>query len=117
MNLIKRAIVSVSSTALTDEEKYLLNKHNPLGVTLFLRNIETPHQLQSLVKEIKETIGRGDVLICIDQEGGRVARLREPFFRSYLSQRAIGLFEEDVAKRVAFLQALLISDDVYTFYI
>ncbi|MBO7244024.1 MAG: beta-N-acetylhexosaminidase [Alphaproteobacteria bacterium] len=112
MNLIKRAIVSVSSTSLTDEEKYLLNKHNPLGVTLFLRNIETPHQLQSLVKEIKGTIGRGDVLICIDQEGGRVARLREPFFRSYLSQRAIGLFEEDEAKRVAFLQALLISDDL-----
>ena len=53
MNLIKRAIVSVSSTALTDEEKYLLNKHNPLGVTLFLRNIETPHQLQSLVKELR----------------------------------------------------------------
>lgn len=112
MNLIKSAIVSIESVALTDEEKYLLNKHNPLGVTLFLRNIETPNQLKKLVKEIKETIAREDVLICIDQEGGRVARLKPPFFRTYLAQRAIGQLDEKISKKAAYLQALLIAQEL-----
>ena len=110
--MIKRAIVSVGGISLSDKEKYLLNKHNPLGVTLFVRNIKTPEQLKNLIKEIKETIGRNDVLICVDQEGGRVARLKEPFFRTYLSQRAIGLLSDELAERVAYLQSLLISQEL-----
>ncbi len=110
--MIKRAIVSVAGLTLTDQEKYLLNKHNPLGVTLFVRNIKTPDQLKNLIKEIKETIERDDVLICVDQEGGRVARLRDPFFRTYLSQRAMGLLSDELAERAAYLQALLISQEL-----
>lgn len=110
--MIKRAIVSVAGLTLTDQEKYLLSKHNPLGITLFARNIKTPDQLKNLIKEIKETIAREDVLICIDQEGGRVARLKDPFFRTYLSQRALGLLSDELAERAAYLQALLISQEL-----
>lgn len=112
MKPIKAAIVSIESFTLNDDEKSLLNKYNPLGVTLFLRNIKTPEQIKKLVYEIKEVVEREDVLICVDQEGGRVARLQEPYFKKYMSQRALGSFDETEAKRISFLQALLISDEL-----
>ena len=105
---IKSAMVSVAGTTLTEKEKSLFQQYSPLGVTLFKRNIETPNQVVSLVKEIKEVIGRDDVLIGIDQEGGRVARLTPPFFQSYLAQRSIGELPLKTAKEAAFLQAKLI---------
>lgn len=111
--LIKSAVVSVASTSLSDEEKRLLNKFNPLGVTLFQRNIENKEQIKNIIKEIKEAIERDDVLIAIDQEGGRVARLKPPYFRNYLSQRSIGSLENfSKKKREAYLHALLIADEL-----
>lgn len=70
------AILSVSGTKLTDDEKFLLEKANPLGISLFGRNIASKEQLKSLNAEIKEVIGRDDVLIALDEEGGRVNRLK-----------------------------------------
>lgn len=110
---ITSAMVSVQGLTLSDEEKYLLEKYNPLGVTLFVRNIETPEQVKGLIKKIKETIGRGDVLIASDQEGGRVARFKPPFFREYMPQCSIGaLHTETLKKRASFLQALLICEEL-----
>ena len=73
---ILAAMLSCSGTELTDEEKYLFSSHNPLGITLFSRNIKTPSQLTKLVNQIKEVINREDVLIALDEEGGRVSRLK-----------------------------------------
>lgn len=112
MKPIKSILVSVSGHQLTDTEKYLLNRYNPLGVTLFLRNIDTPKQIKNLINEIKTSIERDDVLIAIDQEGGRVARLQKPYFREYLAQKSIGLLDNSVALEMARLQALLISDEL-----
>ena len=77
------AFLSVQSFMLSDEEKRLFAKCNPLGVCLFAKgctNVQNPQQLKSLCQDIKETIGRENVLIAIDQEGGRVRRLVEPEF-------------------------------------
>lgn len=53
--------------------------HNPLGFIIFSRNIEDPEQLRRLIMQVKATVfPRNDVLILIDQEGGRVARLKPP---------------------------------------
>ena len=110
------AILSVSSTTLSDAEKHFLEHSNPLGISLFARNISSPRQLKQLVCDIKTCIGRSDVLIAIDQEGGRVRRLGEPDFRPYAGQETLGrLYTEQnqaAAIEACTLQAALISQDL-----
>ena len=113
MKQIKAAIVSVSGTTLTDDEKYLLACENPLGVAFFMRNISTPHQLWKLTKSIKEVVERDNILLAVDQEGGRVCRLAPPYFRKYLAQAAIGKLDFDLAQEVARLHAELIAHDLH----
>ena len=109
---ILAALLSCRGYQLTDFEKNIFNNSNPLGITLFARNIQNKQQLRILIKEIKETIGRDDVLIAIDQEGGRVRRLKEPEFISYSSQTNIGNLPSNTAKSAAKLHAELISSDL-----
>ncbi len=106
------AMVSVSGLSLTDKEKYLLSTYQPMGVTLFKRNIDTPEQVKSLVQSIKEVIGRPDVLIGVDQEGGRVSRFEPPYFGSYVSQYAIGSLPAREQIRMTFLHGTLISNEL-----
>lgn len=105
------AFLSCSGLELTDEEKRLFEKFNPAGITLFSRNIGNINQIIKLIKQIKEISGE-DTLIAVDQEGGRVRRLKEPDFRSYVSQYQIGELPRNEAKKMAELQAELISDDL-----
>ena len=56
---------------------------DPWGFILFARNIETPDQLRRLTAGLREAVGR-DAPILIDQEGGRVQRMRSPHWREYL---------------------------------
>lgn len=100
------AMLSVSGLELTDNEKYLLSQSNPLGISLFGRNIANKEQLKKLIKNIKETIGRDNVLIAIDQEGGRVRRLAEPHWPTYLSQ-------SELDATSAKYHAQLISQDLH----
>lgn len=110
---IMAAMLSCQTTRLTETEKRLFAKANPLGITLFARNIENKRQLQKLVQEIKETVGRSDVLIAVDQEGGRVRRLQEPDFCPCSGQAEIGSLPLDKALQAAELQAELISADLH----
>ena len=113
---ILAAMLSCSGLELTDREKFLFEKSNPLGVSLFGRNIHSPTQLKKLCNQIKECIGREDVLIAIDQEGGRVRRLCEPHFQSYASQYRLGQIAHNhsisQAKQAVKLHATLISQDL-----
>ncbi len=109
---ILAAFLSCSGYCLTDEEKYLFEKNNPLGISLFARNIKTPQQIKSLTKEIRETIGRKDVLIAVDQEGGRVQRLTAPYFRKYAGNSQIGALTLQDARQAAQYHAQLISSDL-----
>ena len=113
---ILATMLSCSGTSLTSDEKKLFSKSNPLGISLFGRNIETPTQIKTLCQEIRETIGREDVLIAIDQEGGRVRRLTEPNFRPYSSQYRLGQIAQeygiDIATEAAQLHAGLIAQDL-----
>jgi beta-N-acetylhexosaminidase len=76
--MIKPVIFGISGTHLTDEERDLFKESKATGFILFARNIETKHQVQSLTTELKELYPDRDTPIFIDQEGGRVARLRPP---------------------------------------
>ena len=101
-------LASVAGTKLTDEEKVVLNKLQPVGVSIFGRNVEDKKQLKSLVSSIKEIIG-DEAIIAIDQEGGRVRRLAEPNWRAYASQYVLGQLPEDICR----MHAALIAEDMH----
>ena len=107
------AILSCQGYNLTEQEKQLFSTHPPLGIILFSRNISSKAQLKNLTKEIRETIGNKDIIIAVDQEGGRVRRLAEPEFNTYSSQYDIGSLSKDKAELIAKLHAYLISCDLH----
>ena len=73
----RAAIVGLSGLALSASEADFLSDAKPWGAILFRRNIQSPEQVAALVSEIRDALGwRAPILI--DQEGGRVARLRGP---------------------------------------
>lgn len=74
---MKPAILGISGLSLTGEERALFREHAPRGAILFKRNIADPAQLADLTAELKAILPPGAVLM-VDQEGGRVARLRAP---------------------------------------
>jgi len=85
----KAAIFSLSGLALSDGERALFRQSNPLGFILFARNCETPDQLRALTDSLKECVGR-DCPILIDQEGGRVQRLKPPIWKGFPAMRLFG---------------------------
>lgn len=114
MNPISPILASIEGFCLSDREKRIISKHNPLGFCFFKRNIESKNQLKNLINQIKETMNRDDILFSVDQEGGRVRRLVEPEFRPYLAQSFLGnLYQsnQELAKRLAKTQSYLISQD------
>ncbi len=110
---ILAAFLSCKGTSLSDEEKFILEQSNPVGVTLFARNINNINQIKSLVNNIKETIGRDNVLIAVDQEGGRVRRLIEPDFHPISAAIEIGSLDIEKASTVANLHAEIVSYDMH----
>lgn len=79
---IKPVIFGVKGKVATPEELELFNKHNPIGFILFSRNIESPEQVKKLINQLRGTVfPRNDVLVLVDQEGGRVQRLTKPYWK------------------------------------
>ncbi len=100
---ILAAILSCSGTVLTAEEKKLLSTYNPLGISLFSRNIQSRQQVKKLIQEIKETINRENILIAVDEEGGRVCRLENIKERKYASAEALGRVDAIYSSYHAYL--------------
>lgn len=77
-----RAVVfGCSGPALTADEQAFFAKAQPLGFILFANNCESPDQIRALVRQLREAVGRPRAPVLIDQEGGRVARLRPPHWK------------------------------------
>jgi len=76
---LKPAIIGIAGPVLSDAERALLRTHAPRGVILFGRNIVDAGQLRVLTAALRAVLPPGAVLM-VDQEGGRVARLRPPDF-------------------------------------
>jgi len=77
------AIFGVGGLVLSREEAAFFRDVQPWGFILFGRNIENPNQVRALTSALRETVGRSDSPILIDQEGGRVQRLRPPHWPAY----------------------------------
>lgn len=72
------AIFGIAGTALTADERAFFRESDPAGYIVFGRNVENRVQLRALTDSLREIHGRDGLFICIDQEGGRVARMRPP---------------------------------------
>lgn len=83
------AILSLSGLMITPEERALFETHKPFGFILFGRNVESSVQLKALVADLKACVG-WDCPILIDQEGGRVQRLKPPIWRQYKPFQSFG---------------------------
>lgn len=77
------AIFGLSGSVLTDAERSFFREVDPAGYILFGRNIETRAQVRALTDELRAIHGRDRLLVTIDQEGGRVRRMKEPVWPFY----------------------------------
>jgi beta-N-acetylhexosaminidase len=77
------AIFGLSGLTLTPDERAFFRECDPAGYILFGRNIDTPEQVRALTDELRAIHGREKLLVSIDQEGGRVARMRPPQFSAF----------------------------------
>lgn len=82
------AIFGLSGLTLTDDERAFFRDSKPAGYILFGRNIENREQLRRLTDELRALDGRTNLPILIDQEGGRVARMRSPEWPNFPSGAA-----------------------------
>ncbi|MFG1422486.1 beta-N-acetylhexosaminidase [Roseixanthobacter liquoris] len=99
-------IVGLAGPRLLPQERDFLKARAPWGLILFARNVETPDQVRLLVAEARDALGwRAPVLI--DQEGGRVQRLRPPYWPEYPPAEAFGVLYE--RSREAGLEAVRLN--------
>jgi beta-N-acetylhexosaminidase len=76
------AIFGVSGQTLTGEERAFFRDVQPLGFILFARNVAEPDQVRRLVNDLRAAVEHAEAPVLIDQEGGRVQRLRPPHWRA-----------------------------------
>ena len=82
MSLISASILGVQGPVLTATEAAFFRDAAPWGFVLFARNVDTPDQLRRLTADLRAAVGR-DAPVFVDQEGGRVQRLRAPYWFEY----------------------------------
>ncbi|MFN3075885.1 MAG: beta-N-acetylhexosaminidase [Alphaproteobacteria bacterium] len=111
----KAIIVGCSGLTLSDAERTFFEKNDPLGFILFGRNIDSPEQVRTLVRSLRETVGRAEAPVLIDQEGGRVARLGPPHWRKAPPASAFATLAQAGEGRglaAARLNARLLAEDL-----
>ena len=77
------AILAPEGLRISDWERAFFAQTKPYGFILFARNVESPDQVRRLCDDLREAAGH-DAVILVDQEGGRVQRLRSPHWREWL---------------------------------
>lgn len=112
---ISPVIFGCKGLTLSAEERAFFEEVQPWGFILFGRNVDTPEQVAQLVSDLKSCVEHDDVAVLIDQEGGRVRRLRPPHWAEYHSGEVIGghfQANPEVGKRIAWLQSRLMAIDL-----
>ena len=97
---IGACILSVSGQYLTQNERQFLQDANPWGIILMGRSCRDKAQVKALIDDIQDATGR-KTLIFIDQEGGRVARLKPPVWSAFPAPGLYGdLYQSDPDRAV-----------------
>ena len=86
--MTQAAIYGLAGTKISADEAAFFRDAAPTGYILFRRNIETREQLRRLTDALRSLEGHDEVPILIDQEGGRVARMRPPEWQAFPSGEA-----------------------------
>ncbi|MFX0540352.1 beta-N-acetylhexosaminidase [Roseovarius sp. S4756] len=105
-------ILDATGTRLSAEEKRFFTDADPFGFILFRRNIESADQVRALCAEMRDAVGR-DAPITIDQEGGRVQRLRAPLWRDWPSPLSQVEAAGRNAREVMYLRYRLIAHELH----
>jgi beta-N-acetylhexosaminidase len=108
-------IAGCSGLEPTPEERSFFREAQPWGFILFKRNVDHPAQVRALCDALRDTLGRADAPILIDQEGGRVQRMGPPHWSRYPSGRAYGQLHANdpiVQREIVRLGARLLAHDL-----
>jgi beta-N-acetylhexosaminidase len=111
-NAARAVVLGCAGERLTASERDFFAAADPVGFILFRRNCNSPGQVRDLVGSLRGCVGRDDAPVLIDQEGGRVARLRPPHWRRYPSAARLASLPDPSATTAARLGARLIADDL-----
>jgi beta-N-acetylhexosaminidase len=113
---VTRAVIfGCAGPDLSADERSFFRDADPLGFILFARNVDTPDRTRRLVDDLRSSVARADAPVLIDQEGGRVARMRPPHWRKAPPARLLGeLYARDPERglEATRLNAQLIAADV-----
>jgi beta-N-acetylhexosaminidase len=116
MSESKAVILGVGGLELTADEKAFYRDQQPWGFILFARNISAePQQIIDLVASLRDAVGGRNAPVLIDQEGGRVQRIREPICPRYPSGADLGAIyraDPEKGKRAAWLMSRLHAFDL-----
>lgn len=118
MSESKAMILGCAGKELTTEEVRFYGDERPWGFILFARNIGEPAQIADLVAAMRQSVGRPDAPVFIDQEGGRVQRLRPPVAPNYPAGAALGALyrsDREAGLRAAWLMSRLHAFDLSRF--
>ena len=97
----------IAGTSLTAAERDFFRSADPWGFIIFARNVDNPDQLRRLTGELRDAVGR-DAVITVDQEGGRVQRLRAPHWREWPAP----LDQAEAGERAMWLRYRLIGAEL-----
>ena len=105
-------MLDVEGLQLTDDERHLLGRSEVGGVILFSRNYKDPQQLAQLVSEIRRC--NSQLLLAVDQEGGRVQRFREGFVKlpPLYSLAAVYADSREEGRKLAHLHAWVMASEI-----
>ena len=112
MSATAACIFGCEGPALGDAERAFFAETAPWGFILFARNVETPDQLRRLTGDLRDAVGR-DAPIFVDQEGGRVQRLRAPYWREWLPPLDTVEAAGPQAPLAMYLRARLIAAELH----
>ena len=110
-----RAIFGCAGTSLGADERAFFREMQPWGFIVFARNVHDRDQLRSLVASLRDTVGDSRAPILIDQEGGRVARLKSPGWRERPPAVRFGdvyATRHEAGTEACYLNARLIAHDL-----
>ena len=110
-----RAIYGCGGSVLSPDEQAFFRDCRPWGFILFARNIENPEQVRALVRALRNTVDDNSAPVLIDQEGGRVARLKPPHWRERPAAARFGALHTvnpESAREAVYLNARLIAHDL-----